>query len=86
MTFPTELGRRTLILQIFGFATIIIVGFDLAIAELGDIVVGMVQVGFFMKAVLWLKTQSDPNGRQWLIIQTLKIRFYFTSFWPFEMS
>jgi len=86
VTFPTELGRRTLILKIIGFATIIIVGFDLAIAEVGDIVVGMVQARFFMKAALWLKTQSDPNGRQWLIIQTSKIRFYFTSFWPFEMS
>jgi hypothetical protein len=43
MTFPTKLGTRTLILKIIGFATIVIIGFDPAIAKARDIVVGMVQ-------------------------------------------
>ncbi len=56
MTFPIELGTRTLILNIIGFATIVIVGFDPTIAKVKDIVVGMVQARFFMKIALWLKT------------------------------
>lgn len=54
MTFPTKLGTRTLILKIIGFATIVIIGFDPAITEVRDIVVGMVKARFFMKATLGL--------------------------------
>jgi hypothetical protein len=42
VTFPTELRTRTLILKIIGFATIVIVGFGLTIAEVKDITIRMV--------------------------------------------
>jgi hypothetical protein len=52
----------TIIIRVTNFASIIIVGFDLAIAEVSDITIGVFHVGFFMKAALWLKTHLDPNG------------------------
>jgi hypothetical protein len=56
VTFPNELRARTLVLKIIGFATIVIMGFDLVVAEVGDIAIGLLHVGFFMKVVLWFKT------------------------------
>jgi hypothetical protein len=42
---------------------IIIVGFDLIVAIVGDIVVGVIHVGFFVKVACWLKTKSKFDGR-----------------------
>jgi hypothetical protein len=44
------------------FASIIIVGFNPTIVKINDIVVGVIQVGSFMKATIWLKTCLDVNG------------------------
>jgi hypothetical protein len=63
MTFPTKLSTRTLVIKITRFANIIIVGFDLAISEVGYIAIGVLNVGYFVKAALWLKTHSDSNGK-----------------------
>lgn len=56
MVFHTKLGTKTSILRIIGFAIIVIVRFDPRNAKVGDIAMGMIQVGFFMKVALWLKT------------------------------
>jgi hypothetical protein len=52
----------TIILKVTRFANIIIVGFDPITAEVGDIAMGVVHVGLFMKVVFWLKTNSNVNG------------------------
>jgi uncharacterized protein YpmS len=56
MVFHTKLGTKTLILRIIGFAIIVIIGFDPTNAKVGDIVMGMIQVGFFIEVALWLRT------------------------------
>jgi len=61
--FPTKLSTRTLVIKITRFANIIIVGFDLAVFEVGDILIGVLNVGYFVKATLLLKTHSDSNGK-----------------------
>jgi len=63
MVFHTKLGTKTSILRIIGFAIIVIVGFDPTNAKVGDIVMGMIQVWFFMNVALWLKTWLDLDGR-----------------------
>lgn len=62
MEFPTEPSTRTIILRVTGFASVIVVGFDLATIKTNDITIGVIHVGFFMKITLWLKTRSDLNG------------------------
>ncbi len=62
MDFPIDLGTRTIILKATRFASIIIVGFNPTIVKINDIVVGVIQVGSFMKATIWLKTCLDVNG------------------------
>ncbi len=52
-----------MILKVTRFASIIIVGFDPAIVEIDDIVVGVIHIGFFMKTTLWLMTCLDVNGQ-----------------------
>ncbi len=47
-----ELGTRTITLRVIGFASIIIVGFDPANAEVDDITIGVIHASFFMKATL----------------------------------
>lgn len=42
---------------------IIIVGFDPIVAKVGDVVVGVIHVGLFVKVVLWLKTRLKFDGR-----------------------
>jgi hypothetical protein len=54
--------RGTIILRITRFASIMIVRFDLATAKINDIAIGVIHVGFFMKATLWLKIYSNLNG------------------------
>jgi hypothetical protein len=63
VTFPFELSARTLILKFTKFASIIVVGFDPIVVEVGDIFVGGVNAGYFVKTTLWLKTLLDFNGR-----------------------
>jgi len=62
-TFLTKLNTETLVFKIIGFANINIVGFDLAVSKLGDISIGVLNLGYFVKATLWLKTHLDSNGR-----------------------
>jgi hypothetical protein len=47
--FLARLSAWIIILKITLFASIMIVGFDLATTEVNDIVVGVMHVGFFMK-------------------------------------
>jgi hypothetical protein len=68
------------------FANIIVVGFGPIVVNVGDIHVGMLNAGYFVKASLWLKTCLNSNGRQWSILQTLETRFFFRCSWPFEMA
>jgi hypothetical protein len=82
--FPTE--PSTIILRVNGFACIIIIRFDPTTTKVNDIIIRVIHVGFFMEATIWLKIRSDLNGQQWSILQTLEIRFFFTSLWPFETS
>jgi hypothetical protein len=49
----------TLVIHISSFATIKIVGFDLREARQGDLVIGVVLLGFFIKTIVWLKTSQD---------------------------
>jgi hypothetical protein len=61
VTFLAKPSMGTLVLRITGFANIIIVGFDLAVSEVGDATVGVLNVGYFVKADLWLKPHLDSN-------------------------
>jgi hypothetical protein len=74
--FPTEPGTETIVLKVTNFASIIIVGFDLVSAKVGDIAVGVIHAGFLTKTAFWLKIHSDLNGRQWSILQTSKTMFF----------
>jgi hypothetical protein len=60
--FLTKLGTRTIILKVTRFISIVIVGFDPTIVEINDTAIGVINVGFFMRATLWLKTCSNVNG------------------------
>jgi len=60
--FPTVPNTRTIILRVTGFASIIVVGFDLTTIKINDITIQVIHVGFFMKITLWLKTRSNLNG------------------------
>jgi hypothetical protein len=66
--FLGELGTRTIVLKVTRFANIIIVRFDPTTLKIGDITIGVVHAGFFMKTAFWLKTNSDVNGQQWSIL------------------
>lgn len=61
VTFLAEPSMGTLVLRITGFANIIIVGFDLAVSEIGNTAVGVLNVGYFVNAALWLKPHLDSN-------------------------
>jgi hypothetical protein len=50
---------NTLVIHIFGFAAIEIVGFDPREVRQGDLAIGVVLSGFFIKAIIWLKTSQD---------------------------
>jgi hypothetical protein len=67
-----ESSIETIIIRVTSFASIIIIGFDLAIAKVNDITIGVLHVGFFTKIAFWLKTHLDPNWQQWSILQTSK--------------
>jgi len=56
MVFHIKPSTKTRILRIIGFETIVIVGFDPINAKVKNIAMGRIQVGFFMKVALWLKT------------------------------
>ncbi len=71
-------------MRVTRFVSIIIIRFDATIAEVEDIVVGVIHVDVFMKTIIWLKSSSDVNEQQWSILQNLETKFYFTSSWPFE--
>ncbi len=56
--FPKELMVGVIILRVTSFATVGIVGFDHAIAEVGDLDVNMWHLGFYTQVVVWLKTRA----------------------------
>jgi len=50
------------ILRITSFATIIVVGFDPIVPEVGDLVVSMRHLGSCIQVVMWLKIRVQSNG------------------------
>jgi hypothetical protein len=55
---------------------VIISGFDPHSVVVGDLAIGVMHYGFFMKAIIWIKTSEGLDGRQWTIIQTQETRFF----------
>jgi len=55
-------------IKITRFASVIISGFNLHLAIVGDLAIGVMHFRFFMKVVIWIKTREGSNGRQWTII------------------
>jgi hypothetical protein len=76
VTFPNELRARTLVLRI--------IGFDLVVVEVGNIAIGLLHVGFFMKVALWLKTRCDFNGRKWSIYKLQKLGSFLQALGPLK--
>ncbi len=68
--FSIEQGIRTIILRVtrFTYKHHNYIGFDPTTTEVGDIAVGVIHVGFFMKVVLWSKICLNVNGQQWSIL------------------
>ncbi len=56
ISFPKEFNVRSIIMKITRFALIIIIGFDLNVIEVGNIVVVMIHSKLFMKA-----TEQDED-------------------------
>jgi hypothetical protein len=52
------------IINIIGFAFVIIIGFDPCAAKVGDLAIGVMYYGFFMKATIWIKTREKVDGRK----------------------
>jgi hypothetical protein len=57
ITFPKEPNVGSVIVRITGFTSLIIIGFDLHVAEVGDLAIGIMHSRFFMKATIWIKTR-----------------------------
>jgi hypothetical protein len=81
--FSRKSNVGSMIIKITRFACVTISGFDPRLVVVGDLAIGVMHSGFFMKATIWIKTSEGSNGRQWTIIQTQKIKFFCTIFWPF---
>jgi hypothetical protein len=43
---------------------VIIIGFDPCAAKVGDLAIGVMYYGFFMKATIWIKTREKVDGRK----------------------
>jgi hypothetical protein len=63
IAFPKVPNVGTMVIRIIGFTLVIILGFDPSITKVGDLAVGVEQLGFFLKAALWIKTELRTNGR-----------------------
>lgn len=85
ITFPKEPNVGFVIVKIIGFTSLIIIGFDPHVAKVGDLGIGIMHFGFFMKVAIWIKTRVGSNGslRQWTIIQIQETKFFYTILWPF---
>jgi hypothetical protein len=55
ITFPKETNVGSVIVRIIGFTSLIIIGFDLHVAKVGDLTIGIMHSRFFMKATIWIK-------------------------------
>jgi hypothetical protein len=71
------------IITITGFVFVIIIGFDPHVAKVGDLAIGIMYYGFFMKPTIWIKARERVDGRKWTIIHTKKTKFFYIVSWPF---
>lgn len=76
VTFSRKSNVGSMIIKITWFACVIISGFDPHSVVVGDLAIGVMHYGFFMKAIIWIKTSEGLDGRQWTIIQTQETRFF----------
>jgi hypothetical protein len=83
VAFSREPNVGSVIIIIIGFASMIIIGFDLHAANVGDLAIRVMHFGFFMNATIWIKTREGVDVRQWTIIQTQETMFSYTILWPF---
>jgi hypothetical protein len=83
IAFSREANVGFIIIKITKFASTVIVGFDPRIVEVGDLAIGVMHAGFFIKVTIWIKTRKGAYGWQWTIIQTRECMFFFTISWPF---
>jgi hypothetical protein len=60
--FPRGLVVGVVILKITSFAIVRIVGFDLIVAEVRDLVVNIWHLRFCIQVVMWLKTRAQIDG------------------------
>jgi hypothetical protein len=77
IAFSKEHNVGSVIIKIIEFASIVMVGFDPRIVEVGDLVIKVMHAGFFIKTMIWIKAREGANGRQWTIIQTRECMFFF---------
>ncbi len=70
LEFLAEQGIGTIILRVirFTYKHHNYIGIDPTTTKVGDIAIGVIHVGFFMKIALWSKTCSYVNGQQWSIL------------------
>jgi hypothetical protein len=61
IAFSREPNVGSVIIKIIEFASTVIVGFDPRIVEVGDLAIGMMHAGFFIKETIWIKTKG-ANG------------------------
>lgn len=62
VNFPKWLMVGVVILRVTSFVAIKIVGFNLVVAEVGDLAVSIWHLGFCIQVVVWLKTRAQFDG------------------------
>lgn len=77
--FSKEPNVGSIIIKIIEFASTVIVGFDLRIVEVGDLAIGMMHAGFFIKETIWIKTKEGANGCSGLLSKQKNVGSSFLS-------
>jgi hypothetical protein len=72
-----------MIIIIIGFASMIVIGFNPHVTNVGDLATRVMHSRFFMKATIWIQTREGADVKQWTIIETQKTMFFYTILWPF---
>jgi hypothetical protein len=72
----------TLVIQIFGFVVIEIMGFDPREARQGNITIEMALSSFFIRVVIWLKISHDDWN--WVLINVSSSKFFYVFRWPYQ--
>ncbi len=71
----------SLILRIFGFADLQIMGLGPREVRPRDLTICIALFGFSIEAVVWLMTSA--NDWSWAFIDSQNSRFFYTSRWPY---